>query len=199
MHTYFLEGLGTFALSAVVALSIGGTFAVPVPVVAALTLGLFVYTIGHATGAHLNPAVTIGLWSLGKIEAQVATGYVIAQFLGAAAAFFLANMFVPGLAGFDMPAGQLSIAFAEALGMFFFAFGIASVVYGKVPSEMSGIVVGGSLLLGITLAFGAGSSGILNPAVALALNSFNIMYLLGPIVGSIMGMWTYKLFLTHTR
>ncbi len=199
MHKYFLEGLGTFALSTVVALSIGDTFPVATPIIAALTLGLFVYTIGHATGAHLNPAVTIGLWSLGKIEATEATGYVIAQFLGAAAAFFLANMFIPGLASYDMPAGMLSTAFAEALGMFFFAFGIAAVVFGKVPSEINGVVVGGSLLLGIALAFGAGSSVILNPAVALALNSFNIMYLLGPIVGSILGMWTYKLFVTHTR
>ena len=82
--------------------------------------------------------------------------------------------------------------FAEALGALFFTFGIASVVYGKTPHDASGAVVGSSLLLGIACAGLAGSLGVLNPAVALALGVFNWAYIIGPIVGSIVGMNLYR-------
>lgn len=199
MREYFIEAFGTFSLSLVVALSLAGMFPVATPVLAALTLGLFVYTVGHVSGSHLNPAVTIGMWSLGKIESKEATGYVIAQFLGAAAAFFLAQHFIPSLAYFQAQPGTFDTGLAEGLGALFFAFGIASVVFGKVSDEMKGLVIGGSLLLGIAVAFFSGSLGILNPAVALAVNSFNVVYLLGPIVGAVIGMWIYKLFATGTK
>jgi hypothetical protein len=57
---------------------------------------------------------------------------------------------------------------------------------------MSGIVIGGSLLLGITLAAGLGSAGIVNPAVALALGSLNLSYALGSIAGAMLGFNFYK-------
>jgi glycerol uptake facilitator-like aquaporin len=82
---------------------------------------------------------------------------------------------------------------AEALGAFFFNFGIAAVVYGKAKEQMSGLVVGGSLLLGVLVAVLSGASGILNPAVALALNSFTILYVLAPIVGAVIGFQVYRL------
>lgn len=59
---YFAELVGTFTLSFVVfeAVAAGVAVPLPVPVIAALTLGLFVYTIGSILGCHLNPAVTVG-------------------------------------------------------------------------------------------------------------------------------------------
>ena len=54
------------------------------------------------------------------------------------------------------------------------------------------MVVGGSLLLGIAVAALLGSNGVLNPAVALGIGSFNVMYVLGPILGSVLGMQLYK-------
>jgi aquaporin Z len=199
MKTYFVEAFGTFTLSLVVALSLAGMFPVSTPVLAALTLALFVYTTSHVAGTHINPAVTIGMWSLGKIDSREATGYVISQFLGAAAAFFLAQYFIPSLSYFHAQPGTFSTAVAEGIGTLFFTFGIAAVTFGKVSDELKGFVIGGSLLLGESIAFFAGSSGILNPAVALAVNSFNVMYLIGPIVGAVIGMWIYKLFATGTR
>ena len=190
MKKYFSEALGTFALTLVVALSLASKFPIATPVLAALVLGLFVYSIGHISGSHINPAVTIGLWSIKKIKTNDAVYYILAQCIGAGVASFLVSDTL-GLAKLTV-SGNVGIGAAELLGAFFFAFGIASVVYGKAPSIMSGVVVGGSLLLGISFAAMLGSNGVLNPAVALGIGSFNLMYLLGPIVGAILGMQAYK-------
>lgn len=190
MKKYVVEALGTGALTLAVGLSLAGTFPVPTPLLAALTLGLFVYTVGHISGTHINPAVTIGAWSIGKIETKPAALYLVAQMLGAAVAMALMTRLV------ELPAltvaGDTMIGFAEFLGAFFFTFGIAAVVYGKTPSGLSGVVVGGSLLLGIAIAAGLGSNGVLNPAVAFGIGSFGMMYILGPILGAVCGMQAYK-------
>lgn len=190
---YMAECLGAFALTLVVALSILGKFPVPTPVLAALTLGLFVYSVGHISGTHINPAVTLGAWSIKKISTTDAVYYIVAQFIGAAVAMYIVSIFNAIGAPSPLVIGNtLNIGFAELLGTFFFTFGIASVIYGKTPSQMSGVVVGGSLLLGITIAALLGSNGVLNPAVAFGIQSFGAMYILGPIIGSIAGMQTYK-------
>lgn len=190
MKKYIAEFVGAFALSFVVALSLAGAFPVPTPVLAALTLGLFVYTVGHISGTHINPAVTIGAWSIGKISTNDAIWYIVAQMLGAGLA--LAKVGYLGHPGALVVESSLIVAFAELIGTFFFTFGIASVIYGRAPSQLSGVVVGGSLLLGITMAALIGSNGVLNPAVAFGIGSFNLMYLFGPIIGSILGMNVYK-------
>lgn len=190
MKKYIAEALGTGTLALVVGLSLAGNFPVSTPVLAALTLGLFVYSIGHLSGTHINPAVTLGAWSIGKISSVEAGKYIIAQFIGAGIALFVLQAMTPGtdlIVGTDMYTGL-----AELVGAFFFTFGIASVVYGRAASDMSGLVVGGSLLLGITIAVLMGSNGVINPAVALGIGSFGVMYVLAPIVGSILGMQAYK-------
>jgi len=158
-------------------------------------LGLFVYTIGHISGAHINPGVTIGAWSIGKISIKEGLGYIVAQFIGAGLAILVVGGFLPEAASIITSAINLEntpvVLVAEAIGMFFFTFGVASVIYGKTSGNLSGVVVGLSLVLGITLASVA-SVGILNPAVAMGLRAFNIMYIVGPIIGSILGMNAYK-------
>ncbi|HEY4512512.1 MAG TPA: aquaporin [Candidatus Paceibacterota bacterium] len=190
MKKYLAEFIGTFALTLAVILSVKGGL-IATPIIAGLVLALFVYSIGNISGAHLNPAVTIGAFSIGKISLVKTNFYLISQFLGAGGAMFVAYLFSIPL---PVTVTNLSwLAFsAEIVGAFFFTFGIASVVYSKTPHDASGAVIGGSLLLGITVASLLGSSGIVNPAVALGLNAFNFAYLFGPIVGSIIGMNTYK-------
>jgi glycerol uptake facilitator-like aquaporin len=192
MKKYIAEALGAGTLTLAVLLSLAGHFAVATPVIAAVVLGLFVYTLGHVSGTHINPAVTIGVWSIGKIKGLEAFYYIVAQFVGALVALFLASAFV------TLPvltvSHSLLVGIAETIGTFFFTFGIASVVYGKTPTDVSGVVIGASLLLGITIASLLGSNGVLNPAVAFGIGSFGIMYILGPIVGSILGMNAYKYF-----
>ena len=165
---YLVEALGTMTLTLVVALSIATKFPVATPILAGLVLLLFVYSVGHISGTHINPAVTIGLWSIKKIQTNEAVAYIISQFIGAEIALILVANTV-GLARLTV-SGSWIIGFAEVLGTFFFAFGIASVVYGKVPSLMSGVVIGGSLLLGITIAATLGSNGVLNPELPLVYN-----------------------------
>ena len=189
---YIVEFVGTFALSFVVLLAVASvSLPLPVPVIAGLTLGLFVYTIGAISGCHINPAVTLAQWSVKKISSKDAGFYIVAQLLGAVIAVGIAKMLhiipmvEPGIFS-----GR--IFFAESLGAFFFNFGIAAVVYGKVKEQMSGLVVGASLLFGILVASFIGSLGILNPAVALALGAFSQLYILAPIVGAVLGFQAYK-------
>jgi aquaporin Z len=190
---YIAEFIGTFALSFVVlaAVSSVNTTPIVVPVIAALTLGLFVYSIGSISGCHINPAVTLGQLSVKKISFKDAVGYIGAQLLGALVAIFVVGLFLIAspavVAAFD---GKIFLA--EMLGAFFFNFGIASVVYGQAKEQMSGLVVGGSLLFGVLVASLAGASGILNPAVALALNSMSVVYLVAPIVGAMLGFQVYR-------
>lgn len=186
---YLAECIGTFALALVVTLGLTGQFVVPVPLLAVLTLMLFVYSIGHISGTHLNPAVTLGLLSIKKISFRDAVLYIVAQLLGAVLAMVTANAL--GVQLLPGSGNAVSIGVAESIGMFFFTFGIASVVAGSVHKAASGLVVGGSLLLGIAFAVLAGSAGVLNPAVAFSIQLFTPMYILGPIVGSILGFNAY--------
>lgn len=190
---YIAEAIGTFALSFIVvsAVGFGGVLPVAVPVIAALTLCLFVYTIGPISGSHINPAVTLGLLSIKKISNRDAVLYIGAQIVGAVCAIVLAKMFMI-VSPMSMSPFDGNVFLAEMLGTFFFTFGIASVVYGNAKEQMSGVVVGGSLLLGVLIASFAGASGILNPAVAFALNSASLVYVLAPIAGSVLGFQAYK-------
>lgn len=190
MKKYIAEALGTFGLTLVVGLSLSSGFPVATPVLAGLTLLLFVYSVGHISGAHVNPAVTIGLWSIKKIGNNEAAGYIISQVIGAGVALLV----ISNTVGFISltASNNAMVGFAEMLGTFFFTFGIASVVFGKTPSAMSGVVIGGSLLFGITVAATIASNGVLNPAVAFGIQSFGIMYIVAPIIGSILGMQAYR-------
>jgi aquaporin Z len=191
---YIAEAIGTFALAFVVLASVSvantGALVLPVPVIAGLTLALFVYTIGPISGSHINPAVTIGLLSVKKISTQEALMYVLAQLLGAVVALAVASLFMITAPTNSIPF-DIRVFIAEALGTAFFTFGIASVVYGNVKDIMSGLVIGWSLLLGILIASLAGAFGILNPAVAFAVNAVSLVYILAPIVGAVAGFNAY--------
>ena len=179
------ELFGTFSLALAVLISLNNPgFPVPTPVIAGLTLGLFVYTIGPISGCHINPAVTISLMALKKIDLADAAGYVAAQFVGGGLA-----MLVGGYLTSPAPvvaSNAASVGFAELLGAVIFLFGIGSVVLGRVPAAVNGIVIGGSLTLGVHFA-ALVSNGVLNPAVALGIGSLSLPYVWGPILGGVAG------------
>lgn len=190
LKKYIAEAFGTFTLCLVVFLSSSGQASVLTPLLAALCLGLFVYTIGSISGCHINPAVTIGLLSVKKIELKEASKYIIAQFIGAIFATLVLSQLKISIN--PIVTGGVKEAIAEGLGIVIFSFGIATVVYGKAIQSVSGLIVGGSLLLGIIIASMMGSAGILNPAVALALHAFQPTYLIGEIIGAVIGFWFYR-------
>ena len=172
-------------------MSFAGSLPMAVPLIAALTLGLFVYSIGPISGCHINPSVTLAQLSVKKISVKTAVSYIVVQFAGALMAVYVAKMLV-AVSPAAGAAFNGKVFIAEMLCAFFFNFGIVSVVYGKAKEQMSGLVVGGSLLLGVLVLSLAGASGILNPAVALALSSMTTTYLFAPIVGAILEFQVYK-------
>ena len=70
-----------------------------------LTVLTMAYAIGHISGCHLNPAVTVGLWAGGRHPANEVLPYVVAQVLGAIAGAFVLLMIASGQPGYDVASG----------------------------------------------------------------------------------------------
>lgn len=181
------EGIGAFLLALAVGSS--GHTSVPTPLVAGLTLMTLVYVLGPVSGAHVNPAVTLGLLSTGAINAAKAAWYILSQMIGGLVAFITLNAWsgLPSSDAVVMP-GSLG----EFIGAMVLAFGVTTVVRGKVPHDAAGLAVGGSLFLGV-LAASSMSPGILNPAVALGVGALAggpvslWVYLVMPLLGGVLG------------
>lgn len=160
---------------------------------AGLVAGLMVLIIGKASGAHINPAVTLGLWSQRKIQTSQALVYIGAQLLGGMVAWrlgeYLLGQPTEHIAqwGLDMP-----VLVAEVIGAFIFGFGVAAAVSGAYEGGKLATVIGGSLAMGILVASLA-SNGIINPAVALGIDSMSWAYGVGPVLGAVLGMSTHTL------
>src|SRR5271165_1440086 len=73
-----------------------------------LTVVTMAYAIGHVSGCHLNPAVSVGLWAGGRFKLADLPGYVIAQVLGGAAGAGVLYVIASGHAGFDVAGGFAS-------------------------------------------------------------------------------------------
>jgi glycerol uptake facilitator-like aquaporin len=160
-----------------------------------MTLGIMVLAIGKVSGAHLNPAITLGLWSNRKISTPQSIVYIAAQLLGAAGALLLAQYFIGSdLTELATSKFDAKVLVAEGVGALVFGYGVAAAVYQKFEGLQAAATIGTSLFLGILVA-SLGSNGVLNPAVAVGINSFNVNYALGPIVGVFVGMQLYKLFM----
>ena len=115
------EFIGTFWLvlggcgSAVLAASFPGVGIglLGVSLAFGLTVLTMAYAIGHISGCHLNPAVTLGLAVSGRFKATEVLPYWIAQVLGAIAAAALLYLIASGKAGFDLGGGLASNGYAE--------------------------------------------------------------------------------------
>ena len=160
---------------------------------AALVLIAMTLVFGRVSGAQLNPAITIGMWSARLVKTLPAVIYVAAQLLGALAAYSLYTYFVK-TANFP-PVGKYNshILVAEAVGAFVFSLGWAAASYQRLKLPKAASAVGVSLFLGIMVASIA-SMGLLNPAVALGVKSWVWgTYVLGPVLGAIIGFNLYAL------
>ena len=201
MKKLIAEFIGTFLLTYGVALCLGSNLAPITPVLAAFILTFVAYAIGSLTGAHINPAITLSVWGVGKIEGRLAGKYVLSQVLGGLLAMLASHTYsnVKLASLFPITSKMDWIACGgELIGAAIFAFGVAAIIHGNVTKSASGAVAGMSLLLGLFFAASLGSMSILNPAVALGLGVWNIMYIIGPIVGAMLGAKLYKV-LNHAQ
>ncbi|OAN13747.1 aquaporin [Photobacterium jeanii] len=78
-----------------------------------LTVVTMAYAIGHISGCHLNPAVTVGLWSGGRFPAADVVPYILAQVLGAIVGAFVLYIIASGQAGFELAGGLASNGYGE--------------------------------------------------------------------------------------
>lgn len=103
MRALAAELVGTFAYLTAVAgamlLVAPSAGALPVALAAGLATTAMTYAIGHVSGGHFNPAVTLGLVAAGRFDMAEAVGYIVAQVLGAIAAAFMLSIVLGGALG----------------------------------------------------------------------------------------------------
>jgi aquaporin Z len=121
MNKYLAEFVGTFWLvlggcgSAVLAAAFPevGIGLAGVSLAFGLTVVTMAYAIGHISGCHLNPAVSVGLWLGGRFEAGQLLPYIVSQVLGGIVAGGVLYLIASGKVGFDVAAGFASNGFGE--------------------------------------------------------------------------------------
>ena len=176
----------------------------------ALAHGLAIGVMASATmavsGGQLNPAVTIGLWSVKKINTRNAVGYVIAQCLGAIFAAFLIQLAVPmdALKAVGMGTPALGQGISVQMGLvteIVLTFILVFVIYGTAVDsrapKVGGLFIGLAVALGILMG-GPISGAAMNPAryIGPALMGGGLqnawIYWVGPIVGGVLAAQIYK-------
>jgi aquaporin NIP len=208
VNRLFAEALGTFCLvftgtgAIVVNQTTGGTVT---HVGVALTFGLVVmamiYALGDVSGAHLNPAVSIGFVLARRFPARELPQYVLAQVVGAFAASLLLRVLFPAseTLGATVPAGSVLQSFIlEVVLTFILMLVILSVSSGpKETGIMAGIAVGG--VVGLEAMFAGPICGAsMNPARSLApaVVSGHIgtvwVYLAAPVVGAALAVPCFR-------
>ncbi|QQS18234.1 aquaporin [Candidatus Saccharibacteria bacterium] len=166
---------------------------------AGLTLVLLVVALAGISGAVFNPALTIGLWTVRKLRTLQALSYILAQFAGAAAAWYLFVYFTKLDNAKNNGTFDTRLLVAETVGTFVFSFAIAAAIYQRVSLGLKAFMVGGGLMAGAVIA-SLGSVGVLNPAVAFSVHQFGWgTYVLGPVLGAVIGFNLYNLLFVETE
>lgn len=192
--TFVAEFLGTGILTLLILSVQRSTIGVPffVATAAGLTFAMLVFTLGRSAGGYFNPAITLALWTARMVSTVRALMYIVAQVLGAWAAFGLYTYFVNNSlqeVGGDF---KTRIMIAEAVGAALFGFGLAAAIRRGV-SEAATAAFGGLALMIGTIAASSAAIGLLNPAVALGVNALVWgTYVLGPVVGAVVGINLYN-------
>jgi len=188
------EFLGTGILTLVILGVSKSTIGIPyfVAIAAGLVVAGITLALGAVSGAHLNPAITIGAWTTRRVKTVPAVVYVAAQLLGGGAAYLLYTYFIGQ--HWQNASGHFEgrVLAGEAVGAFVFSLFWAAAAFQKLELGKAAAVVGIGLTLGVICA-SAASLGILNPAVAFGVRSFNWAYALGPVLGAVIGFNLYAL------
>ena len=201
------EFVGTFALvfagtGAIVIDSLTGKIGNPgIAMSFGLAVGVMVYSVGHISGAHFNPAVTIGFYCSKNMKEEAFAPYILAQIAGATfASSLLYLMFgVTAGLGVTLPQGKWMTSFIlEVIMTFFLMFVILTVALDeRVKPEVRGLAIGGTVALNAF--FGGPISGAsMNPARSIApalitgIYQYQWIYLTAPIAGSLIAVASYN-------
>ncbi|WLS78643.1 aquaporin Z [Erwinia pyri] len=228
MRKFMAEFFGTFVLvfggcgSAVLAAgfpALGIGFA-GVALAFGLTVLTMAYAVGHISGGHFNPAVTLGLWAGGRFPASQIVTYIVAQLLGGIAAAAVLYVIASGQSSFDAAAsGFAANGFGEhSPGGFSLLSGMVSegvltalfliVIHGatdkRAPAGFAPIAIGLALTLIHLISIPVTNTSV-NPARSTAVAIFQggwamgqlWMFWLMPVIGGIVGGLLYRYLLAH--
>jgi aquaporin Z len=222
MHKYGAEFFGTFWLvlggcgSAVIAAAFPdvGIGLLGVALAFGLTVLTMAYAIGHISGCHLNPAVSIGLWAGGRFPANQLLPYIIAQVLGGIVGGGVLYLIATGKAGFDLSAGFASNGYgehspggysllaalvAEVVMTMMFLLVILGATDTRAPAGFAPIAIGMCLTLIHLISIPVTNTSV-NPArstaVAVFVGDWAIsqlwLFWVAPIVGGLLGAVVYR-------
>ncbi|MEI6866827.1 aquaporin Z [Flavicella sp.] len=178
-----------------------------------LTVLTMVYAIGHISGCHLNPAVSIGLWVGGRFDKKELLPYIIAQVLGGISGAGLLYIIASGKAGFELngfasngygahsPDGYSMIAalVMEVVMTFMFLIVILGATHSKAPKGFAGLAIGLGLTLIHLISIPVTNTSV-NPARSTSQAIFNggwaldqlWLFWVAPIVGAALAGIVYK-------
>ncbi len=203
---YAAEFIGTFVLVALgpgAVMVSASTHAFGEPGIAlafGLAVTIVVAATGHIGGAHINPAVTIGLWSARRFPSRDVPAYVVAQCLGAiAASALLVWILGPvGNSGATVPAISTARAFVVEAGytaiLGLVIMGVTSdarVAPSVVPFAIGATIFAGALVTGPLTGGSFNPARSLGPAIVGGVWTAHWLYWIAPVVGSVVGMRTY--------
>lgn len=222
MKQYAAEFLGTFWLvlggcgSAVLAAAFPqlGIGLHGVSLAFGLTVLTMAFAIGHISGCHLNPAVSVGLWLGGRFPAAKLAPYIVAQVLGAVAAGAVLFVIASGAPGFDVSKGFASNGYGahspggyslmaalvtEVVMTAFFLLIILGATDKRAPQGFAPIAIGLALTLIHLISIPVTNTSV-NPArstgVALFVGDWAVaqlwLFWLAPLVGAMLGAVAYK-------
>ena len=222
MKKYGAEFIGTFWLvlggcgSAVLAAGFPelGIGFVGVALAFGLTVLTMAFAIGHISGCHLNPAISIGLWAGGRFPAKDVFPYIVAQVLGGIVAGGILFLIASGQAGFDASAGFASNGYGEhspgQYSMFaaflteivmtmMFLFVIMGATDAKAPQGFAPLAIGLCLTLIHLISIPVTNTSV-NPARSTAVAIFQggwaiqqlWLFWIAPIIGGVLGALTYR-------
>jgi aquaporin Z len=222
MKQYGAEFLGTFWLvlggcgSAVLAAAFPnvGIGLHGVSLAFGLTVLTMAYAIGHISGCHLNPAVSVGLWAGGRCPASKLPAYIVAQVLGAIAAGAVLYVIASGAAGFDVSKGfasngygahspggysLLAALITEVVMTMFFLLVILGATDKRAPAGFAPIPIGLALTLIHLISIPVTNTSV-NPArstgVAVFVGDWAVgqlwLFWIAPIVGALLGAAAYR-------
>lgn len=172
MNKYIVEFIGTFFLVLTIGCTVvGGDPGVIPPLAIGAALMVMVFAGGHVSGAHYNPAVTLGIWMRGRCDSKDLIPYWVWQIVGGV----LAALFVKFLKrGVEVKAMTLHVGPA-LVAEFLFTFALVYVVLntatarGTAGNSFYGLAIGFTVLAG-AFAVGNISGGAFNPAVAVGIS-----------------------------